>query len=124
MGQVTEAFLTGLSQRGDEPSVRKITGSIRIDLRGHGKVENWYLTFHGGEVSVKKFSKDEAKGGHADCHMVTDSELFDRMAGGRANAMAAVLRGAIYVRGDLDKLVAFQRLFPGPPDESTRGSRP
>jgi hypothetical protein len=122
MGQVTEAFLTGLSERGEEPSLRKITGSIRIDLRENGKVDYWYLTFDGGKVSVKQ----EAKGrGSADCHIFTDSELFDRMAGGRANAMAAVLRGAILVRGDLDKLVAFQRLFPGPPGRTTtRGSKP
>jgi putative sterol carrier protein len=68
-------------------------------------------------VSVKK----EAQGhGRADCHMVTDGELFDRMAAGRANAMAAMLRGAVHVRGDLDKLVAFQRLFPGPPGKTVR----
>ena len=118
MGQVTEAFLTGLSERGDEPPVRKITGTIRIDLRDNGKVDYWHLTFDGGKVSVKQ----EAKGrGRADCHMITESELFDRLVAGRANAMAALLRGAVLVRGDLDKLVAFQRLFPGPP--SKRGSR-
>lgn len=117
MSQVTEAFLTGLSERGNEPPVRKITGTIRIDLRDNGKVDHWHLTFDGGKVSVKQ----EAKGrGQADCHMITDGELFDRLAGGRGNAMAAVLRGAILVRGDLDKLVAFQRLFPGPPNK--RGS--
>ena len=111
MGQVTEAFLTGLSERGDEPPVRKITGTIRIDLRQNGKVDYWSLTFDGGKVGVKKEAKAK---GRADCHIYTDSELFDRMASGRANAMAAVLRGAVLVRGDLDKLVAFQRLFPGP----------
>lgn len=120
MGQVTEAFLTGLSDRGDEPPVRKITGSVRIDLRENGKVDYWYLTFDGGKVSVKK----EATGRRgADCHIFTDSELFERMAAGRANAMAAVLRGGILVRGDLDKLVAFQRLFPGPPSRTARGSQ-
>jgi hypothetical protein len=117
MGQVTEAFLTGLSDRGHEPPVRKITGSFRIDLRANGKVDHWYLTFEGGKVSVKNESKGR---GQADCHLVTDGELFERMAAGRANAMAAVLRGAILVRGDLDKLLAFQRLFPGPPGTSLR----
>ncbi|HZM80432.1 MAG TPA: SCP2 sterol-binding domain-containing protein [Candidatus Limnocylindrales bacterium] len=122
MGQVTEAFLTGLSERGDEPPLRKITGTYRIDLRDNGKVDHWYLTFDGGKVSVKNSSKNGAKS-RADCHMITDSELFDRMAGGRANAMAAVLRGAILVRGDLDKVVAFQRLFPGPPSHTARGRK-
>jgi putative sterol carrier protein len=109
MGQVTEAFLTGLSKRGDEPPLRKITGTIRIDLRESGKIDHWNLTFDRGKVSV-----DKEPAGRVDCHIITDGELFDRLAGGRANAMAAVLRGAILVRGDLDRLVAFQRLFPGP----------
>jgi putative sterol carrier protein len=118
MGQVTEAFLSGLPERGDETSARKMTGTMRIDLRDNGKVDYWHLTFDGGKVSAKK----EAKGrGSADCHLITDSELFDRMVGGRANAMAAVLRGTILVRGDLNKLVAFQRLFPGPPSKASRG---
>jgi hypothetical protein len=116
MGQVTEAFLTGLSERGDDPALRKMTGSIRIDLRDNGKVEYWHLTFDRGRVSVKK----EARGRHANCQVVTDSELFDRLAAGRANAMAAVLRGAMHTRGDLDKFLAFQRLFPGPPRKTGR----
>lgn len=122
MSQVTEAFLTGLSERREEPPVRKMTGSIRIDLRDNGKVDHWHVSFDADKVSVRK----EPKGRRADCHLITDHELFDRMAAGQANAMAAVLRGAILVRGDLDKLVAFQRLFPGPPklSKADRGRKP
>lgn len=118
MGQVTEAFLTGLSDRGDEPAVRKIMGTIRIDLRDNGKVDHWNLTFDGGRVSVNK----EAQGREgADCQLTIDGELFDRIASGRANAMAAILRGAILARGNLDLFLAFQRLFPGPPRKTTPG---
>jgi len=121
MGQVTEAFLTGLSERGDEPLVRKITGRIRIDLRQNGEVDRWDLTFDEGKVSVKRNTQGRD---NADCHLITDSELFDRMAAGRTNVMAAVLRGALLMRGDLDKVLAFQRLFPGPPRKTTRGRKP
>lgn len=121
MGQVTDNFLAGLSERGDEPPVRKITGTIRIDLRHDGGIDHWNLTFDRGQVSVER----EAQGRQgADLHMITDSEVFDSLASGQAHASAAVLRGAILVTGDQEKLVAFQRLFPGPPRKATRGRRP
>ena len=36
------------------------------------------------------------------------------------NAMAALLRGAMGVEGDVELLVLFQRLFPGPPRSRSR----
>ena len=47
--------------------------------------------------------------------MRADKELFDRLASGTANAMAAALRGVVDAEGDLQLIVQFQRLFPGPP---------
>ena len=44
-----------------------------------------------------------------------DRALFQRLANGEVNAMAALLRGAIAVEGDPQLLVMFQRLLPGPP---------
>jgi putative sterol carrier protein len=45
----------------------------------------------------------------------TDQAIFDRIVKGEANAMAAFLRGAIDLEGDRGLLLAFQRVFPGPP---------
>ena len=39
---------------------------------------------------------------------------FDGIASGRENAIAAVLRGAVGIEGDLELLMLFERLFPGP----------
>jgi putative sterol carrier protein len=46
--------------------------------------------------------------------MRADRKLFGRMASGKVNAFAAVLRGAITIEGDPRLLVLFQRLLPGP----------
>jgi hypothetical protein len=40
--------------------------------------------------------------------------LFNKLARGDTNAMAAVLRGEIGIKGDPELLVLFQQMFPGP----------
>jgi putative sterol carrier protein len=43
-----------------------------------------------------------------------DRALFERIASGEVNAMAALLRGAIDVSGESSLLLALQRVLPGP----------
>jgi putative sterol carrier protein len=50
----------------------------------------------------------------ADCAIRADTAFFDRLANGEENAMAAVLRGALVCTGDVELLLAIQRVFPGP----------
>ena len=59
--------------------------------------------------------------GDADCEVRGERTMLDDLACGRANATAAVLRGALGCGGDLDLLLAFQRVFPSPPGDD-RGS--
>jgi putative sterol carrier protein len=68
----------------------------------------WLITITKGDVAL---SHRNAK---ADCVVRADRALFDGIANGEANAMAAFLRGAIDVEGDRGLLLAFQRVFPGP----------
>ena len=59
--------------------------------------------------------------------MRADKAVFDRVASGEQNGMAAFLRGAIEVEGDQALLLPFQRLFPPRPgarDETTRAASP
>jgi len=56
----------------------------------------------------------------ADTTLRATGELFDGLASGEVNTMAAVLRGAIEVEGDPELLVLFQRLFPSPPRKGER----
>jgi putative sterol carrier protein len=67
-----------------------------------------------GDVDVKH------KGGEADCVVRADRKVFEGMIGGRVNAFAAVLRGAVTVEGDPTLLVLLQRLLPGPPSAKGR----
>ena len=53
-------------------------------------------------------------GGNASCVAWCDRAVFDKVASGKLNAVAAVLRGDLQVEGDWRLLVCMQRLFPGP----------
>jgi putative sterol carrier protein len=80
---------------------------MRFDLENAGSVEHWLVELGKG---APKVSHKLAK---ADAVHRSKKSLFDDVVSGRANAMAAVLRGAITVEGDLGLAMAFQRLFPG-----------
>ena len=72
------------------------------------KTDRWYVTIDNGDIGVTR------QPSHADCVIRADKALFDKMAGGKVNAVAAVLRGDLEVEGDWRLLVRMQRLFPGP----------
>jgi putative sterol carrier protein len=109
MSEATPAFLHELAARGHEPGLEHATGTIRFDLTDEGRTTRWLVTIDKGDVAL---SRGNAK---ADCVVRVDRVLFDGIGSGRVNAMAALLRGAIDVKGDQGVLLAFQRLFPGPP---------
>jgi putative sterol carrier protein len=109
MSDPTSEFFTSLAQRGREPMLQRTSGTLRFDLAGGEEVEHWYVRIRKGALTV---THDED---HADCVVRADKELFDRLASGTANAMAAALRGVVEPMGELQLIVQFQRLFPGPP---------
>ena len=114
MPDATTEFFDQLRQRGHEPLLEKTTGALRIDLETDKGSDTWFVDITRGDVTV---SHKHAK---ADCVMRTDAVLFEAMAGGRANLMAAIMRGVVGIEGDLTLLVQFQRLFPGPPQSRRR----
>ena len=61
--------------------------------------------------------------GKADTTLRTSKKMFDRIASGEANAMAAMLRGEVTIDGNFELLVLFQRLFPGPRNEGEHQTR-
>jgi len=109
MSDPTKQFFDDLAARGHVPLLNSTSGTLRFDLEGGGRTAHWYVTIKKGDVSV---SHDTVE---ADCVLRTGKELFDRMAAGMANAIAAALRGLVVSVGDLRLLIQFQRLFPGPP---------
>ena len=91
------------------PILKRANGTMLFELTGGKRSERWRIIVDRGEVAVAR------GGGEADCVLRTDRKLFARMAAGKVNAFAAVLRGAVTIEGDPRLLVLFQRLLPGPP---------
>jgi putative sterol carrier protein len=105
---LADEFFRRLAERGHEPLLQNVSGTLRFDLVDGERVEHWHLTIKNGDVAV---SHNDAE---ADAVVRTSKVLFEGMTAGRVNAMAAALRGAVVPRGNLALVVSFQRLFPGP----------
>ena len=107
MADPTVEFFDELARRGHEPLFEKATGTVRFDLKDGKKTDHWLVTVAKGDLAVSR------RNTRADCVVTTDRALFDGVASGKTNGMAAVLRGAMTVEGDVQLLVLFLRLFPG-----------
>jgi len=109
MADATAAFFGELGGRGHEPVLHTVSGTLRFDLRDGRRVERWLVELKKGDVGVSHRNVG------ADCVVSADRALFEGVASGKTNVMAALLRGEMGVEGDVKLLVLFQRLFPGPP---------
>jgi putative sterol carrier protein len=114
MADATTRFFDDLGARGHEPLLEKATGTLRFDLAQGTRIDRWFVTVKKGDVAVSR------KASAADLIVRADRALFDKVASGRQNAFAAVLRGAVTVEGHPQLLVLFQRLFPSPPKRRSR----
>jgi putative sterol carrier protein len=110
----TQAFFEELGKRGHEPLLEKAKGTLRVELEHGTQIDRWLVAIDRGDVRVSR------RNAAADTTIRTSKELFDGVASGEVNVMAAVLRGAIEFEGDPELLVLFQRLFPGPPRKGER----
>lgn len=108
MATATSEFFDRLAERGHEPGFARSTGSLRFDLTRNGTTEHWRVELRRGAITVAR-SADAA-----DCVIHADGALFDDLASGRANAMAALLRGQVIAEGEPQLLIRFQRVFPAP----------
>jgi len=109
MAELDESLLETLAERSQEQPITAFNGIVRFDVRDGDRVEKWYLTITKGVVTVAR------EGGEPDCVLAGDVTTFDAVLSGKANAMAAILRGALVPRGKFVLLTALQRLFPGSP---------
>ena len=108
-GDATTEFFDGLAGRGYEPLVRKLSGSVRFEIADGKRVERRYVTINKGQISVS------GRGSASETVVRADRALFNRLATGELNPVAALLRGELAIDGDRRLLVLVQRLFPGPP---------
>jgi putative sterol carrier protein len=114
MTDATAEFFDALVERGHEPLLKKATGTVRFDLRDGKKIDRWLVSIVKGDLAVSRRNVG------ADFVVSTDRALFDEVVSGKANAMAAWLRGALRAEGNPQFMVLFQRLFPGPPTSRKR----
>jgi putative sterol carrier protein len=105
---VTAEFFDGLRQRDHQPALAHKSGVVRIDIDDNGRSERWFVEIDDGTVKVSKRNRK------ADSTVRSDKQMFERLVTGEANAVAAMLRGAISAGGDWNLLIVFQRLFPSP----------
>jgi predicted lipid carrier protein YhbT len=114
MTDATAKFFGDLGQRGDDPRLRKATGTLRFDIVHNDEIEHWMVAADHGDVKVSHPDGPE----DSDCVVRTDKALFEGITRGEENATAAMLRGALWVEGDLELLWLFQRLLTGAPTAS------
>jgi putative sterol carrier protein len=106
MIDTTEAFFARLAQRGYEPLLHNVSGTIRWDIEGTG---SWLVAVKNGSLTV---NRDTAG---ADCVFACSREDFDRMVVGKQNPTTLFMRGRMKITGNLGLAQICQRLFP---DES------
>jgi hypothetical protein len=112
MADRIEEFFQQLATHGHEPLLAKVTGTCRFDLTGvepdgGRRTDHWIVRSDAGDISVSHENVD------ADCVVRADRALFEGIVRGEVNSMAAMLRGALSVEGNLELLMLIQRLLPG-----------
>jgi putative sterol carrier protein len=110
MADTIERFFQELEEKGHQPLLGKVRGTVRFDLADDdGEVDHWLVSVNRGDIAVSQ------EKGTADCAIHCDKKLFEQLITGEENAIAATLRGALVCTGNVELLFAIQRIFPGPP---------
>lgn len=100
-------FLQELDGR-EVHSLAKASGTIRFDLADNGRTKHVRVELDRGRISVSRGAAA------ADCVVRMDAKLFGDLAAGKANPLAAVLRGVLAFDGDPELLVLFRRALTEP----------
>ncbi|MEV4465408.1 SCP2 sterol-binding domain-containing protein [Micromonospora echinofusca] len=115
MVDATTRFFEDLDRRGYDPLLAKSSGTLRLDLHEGAQTTHWLLRIDEGRLQVSREDQE------ADTVVGTSPDLFEDLAAGRENGVAAMLRGDLTVSGDLRLVMQMDRLFPSHPD--ARGPR-
>jgi SCP-2 sterol transfer family len=96
-----ETFFDWLASRGHVPLLNLVTGTVQFDV---GEKDHWWVTVRRGDVTV---SRSPTK---ADCVLECDPETFARIISGEQNVIAAAIRGAVRVSGNIALGLCLQRV--------------
>ncbi|MFY1696661.1 MULTISPECIES: SCP2 sterol-binding domain-containing protein [unclassified Solwaraspora] len=83
-----------------------LNGTLRFDVRDGADTEQWRLRFQDGRVTAAPSAEP------ADCVVVVDRQLFDRILQGVESIEPAFVRQAFTVEGLLPLLLSFRWLLP------------
>ena len=100
-----QALFQLLGKRDANPLLRNAEGTIEFDLSDLGS--SWQMKIDHSAVSVS-----EGQHERPDCVVVTDSDEFVRIVRGDDNIVAALLRGAIQLSGNVNVAMSFRRMLP------------
>jgi putative sterol carrier protein len=111
----SEQFFADLAERGHDSRLHQAKGTVQFELAHKDRTDRCVVEMAHGDVTV---SPGATSGGDeaATCVVRCPGPLFEDIVAGRANALAAMLRGELDAEGDLQLLYQFQRVLPGPPD--------
>jgi putative sterol carrier protein len=91
MTTATAAFFEELEQRGYEPSLQTVSGTVRFDIMGEG---SWWVTVNGGAITVAR------TGTRSDCTVSIEAHDFVPLVRRELNPFAAALQGRAQFTGD------------------------
>jgi putative sterol carrier protein len=106
-----ETFVGGITAE-PQPLLANTRGTLLFELRDGDETRWTLVSVDNGNVGVEAVAGAQ----DADATVRGERTLIEAIAQGRANAMAAILRGELRVEGDSELLMDFQRIFPGPDD--------
>jgi len=98
-------LLEAIAERSHERPLTAVNGVLCFDVRGGERTERWYLHWKKGVITLS------GEGGDPDCVVTGDVTTLTAVLSGRANFMAAILRGALEVEGRFLLLVSLRRLL-------------
>lgn len=96
-----ESFFDELGKRGHVPLLDHVSGTLEFDIEGRAR--RW-ITVNRGDLVV---SRTPAK---ADCILSSDADTFTRILAGEQNPVAAAIRGAMKITGNVALGLSIQRV--------------
>ena len=99
------AFFEDLGNRGYEPLLRNVSGTVRFDLVSGKTTERWLVTIRNGNLVVSR------RNSAAETVIRLSRTLFEAAVDGVTNLLAATLRGEVVVEGDYRLMIMVRRLL-------------
>jgi putative sterol carrier protein len=104
-GDAVTAFFEDLSNRGHDPLLRSVSGTVRFDLVSGKTTERWLLTIQKGNLSVSN------RNVRADAVIRLSRDLFESVASGETTLLPGMLRGEVVLEGDYRLMIMVRRLL-------------